>query len=109
MDAFIVVTHHPLPLDKYYETYRWVGDKRARVFIPDGMRFGTKDPLPWKLKMVERNMMRGGAWYVRTDVAFWFIEPVRVAVHNLWQSFSSRFVMTLAVWGISKKGYWRRE
>lgn len=104
MEANIEVTRHELPLDRFYLTYRWIGNKSDPVFVSDMIEIDCVK-LPWKLiRIGDYDYSRQGYWYVRKDAMFWFLEPIKIFIHKAWRWFGNRFVLTLEVWGIVKKG-----
>ena len=104
MAANIEVKKHELPLNRFYLTYKWIGKKGAPVFLNSMYECGY-GKLPWKLSRIgDFDYLRDGYWYVRKDSAFWFLEPIKMFIHRAWRWFGNRFVLTLIIWGLYKKG-----
>jgi hypothetical protein len=95
--ALIEVTQHEVR-NRHYRTYKWVGKPSDPVHI--SCMFDSMYELPWPLKKIYEESW-DGAWYIRTDVKFWWWTWLRNNLHNLWWWISVRLILTLHVWGLA--------
>jgi hypothetical protein len=96
-EAFIEVTQHEVG-HRHYRTYKWVGKPSDPVHIScidDNM-----NELPWPLEKVYEDSWYG-AWYIRTDVRFWWWTWLRYHLQTVWQWIEVRLILTLHVWGLA--------
>lgn len=99
--AYIIVTRHPLPMNRWYDTYSWEGDITGQVIINE--HDYPLSELPWRLIKIEERPEWGGASYMRAD-GWLFLNAYGTKalewVAQLYRGFCARFVLTCHIWGI---------
>lgn len=98
-EAYIITDTHNVRNTRYY-TYKWQGNKRATVFIMFNPQEDISD-LPWKLHKIKDDWNRGGTYYVRKDISFWWITSIKTWIFDKFLWLKVRFIVTLSVWGLA--------
>jgi hypothetical protein len=98
-DANIIIHHKDILPGRYTEYFSWSGNKKAQVFIPE--RYSL-DRFPFPLRKVEERFDMDGAYYLRTDVAFWWVTDFIAKVKRIFNWINHRLILTACVWGLGK-------
>ncbi len=97
--AFIEATHHEIWRGRGYETYQWVGPRNAPVVV--SYDIDTRH-LPWPLRKIDECLEWNGDYYVRTDVAFWWVTAALARMKRPLQWVYVRLIITAEIWGVGR-------
>lgn len=100
--AQVIITHHPLPLDKFYRTYEWQGNPFGEVIVAAELMA----EMPWKMVATrDCEVVRDSVWACRSDGKY-FWNPIRWRAAEILARFGRglkvRIIMTLHIWGIGQ-------
>jgi hypothetical protein len=104
MEADIIITRHNIYHNYHYYTFKWEGKKTATTLIDRESYELFKNQFPWKLKVIEFNLMANSYVVARKDnvlcinaICHW----IKAYAKRITIKTKCRIIITAMIWNLA--------